>query len=196
MIVSEASCVDTASISVIVNPSPSSGACCSDTIASGSSAALTASGGGTYSWSNGGTDSTIFVSPSAETIYCVTVTNANGCTDISCDTIFVEQLDCASAGELYLPNAFSPNGDGENDSLQVYYGNFLCIKTLNIVIYNRWGNKVFQADDPSFEWDGNFQGKKLDSGAYTYYMEVTYIYPSPQVDGLPEFRKGTIYLMR
>ena len=70
---------------------------------------------------------------------------------------------------LWVPSAFSPNGDSINDYFQVV--NF-GIQSLEINIYNRWGEKVFHATDPHFVWSGRHQGKKVPAGSYVYQLLV------------------------
>ncbi|MFK7984075.1 MAG: gliding motility-associated C-terminal domain-containing protein, partial [Saprospiraceae bacterium] len=72
---------------------------------------------------------------------------------------------------LFMPNAFSPNGDGINDVLYVRGADgFL---SMNLIIYNRWGEKVFETSDADFGWDGRFKGKELGPDVYGYYLTVT-----------------------
>lgn len=196
VVVSVGNCSSSASGSVTVIPLPTAGAGSDVTITQGASTVLTASGGGTYSWDNGGTDATISVSPSATTVYCVTVTNTSGCTDSTCVTVTVlipeEPVDCSPSitGELFLPNAFSPDGDGENETIRIYFGNMQCIETFHLDIYNRWGEKVFETEDPAAEWDGNFKGKAEQSGAFAYYLRVV------MKTGKEISQKGNISLFR
>lgn len=67
-----------------------------------------------------------------------------------------------------VPNVFSPNGDNKNDSYQLNGLYHKCFDVLNIKIYNRWGLKVFESNDPDFKWDGinRNTGEKLSEGAY------------------------------
>jgi gliding motility-associated-like protein len=181
-------CIATTTANVIVNPNPIASAYSDITITQGQSATLAASGGGAYLWSSGSIDSITSVSPSATTIYCVTVTNANNCTDSACVTVEVEPLDCS--GDLYLPNAFSPNNDNQNDSLQVYYKNILCIKSFHIIIYDRWGENIFESTDPSFQWDGIYEGKILNTQVLAYSLSVTFI-SQPAIE-----KKGNVSLIR
>ena len=71
-----------------------------------------------------------------------------------------------------VPDAFSPNGDGNNDVLFVYGGQ---IEEVDFQIYNRWGEKVFSSSTITQGWDGNFNGKKVPSGIYMFKMEAVFI---------------------
>lgn len=88
---------------------------------------------------------------------------------------------------VYVPNAFTPNGDGENDVLYVY-GKM--IQGILFRIYDRWGELVFETRERSGGWDGTFRGKLLDPDVYDYYLQVDCI------DGLQNIIKGNITLMR
>ena len=68
-------------------------------------------------------------------------------------------------GSINLPNAFSPNGDGANDTFQVGNGVFLGFR---MQIFDRWGSLVFSSTDPNQGWDGNFNGQPAQTGAYVY----------------------------
>ncbi|TAL61714.1 MAG: T9SS type B sorting domain-containing protein [Bacteroidetes bacterium] len=171
VIVSVGSCSDTASATVTVNPVPIAAVPGNVTITTGNSTTLSASGGGTYSWSNGSTINPIVVSPAITTGYCVTVSTGS-CTDTACITVAVEPIDCSTAGELYLPNAFSPNNDGENDALELYFGEKQCIKTFKLIIYNRWGEKVFETANPAAAWDGSYRDKTENAAVFSYYMKA------------------------
>lgn len=71
--------------------------------------------------------------------------------------------------DLFVPNAFSPNGDGYNDYYHIL-GNF---KNIDFIIYNRWGEKVFQTTDINFAWDGTSNGRPLNNGVYFYSLNLT-----------------------
>ena len=91
-------CTGTTSIIVNVNASPTASAGTDKTISTGSSTTITASGGTSYTWDNGKTGATITENPTVTTMYCVTVTNNNGCTDSDCMTITVNQPPPGEAG--------------------------------------------------------------------------------------------------
>ena len=72
---------------------------------------------------------------------------------------------------LFIPNAFSPNDDGINDVLYVRGADgFL---SMNLIIYSRWGEKVFETSDADIGWDGRFEGEELSPNVYGYYLTVT-----------------------
>jgi|ERR1035437_6044280 gliding motility-associated-like protein len=187
--VANGSCIDTASVSLFVNPNPTATTSGSITIFQGQSTTLIASGGGGYLWSNGETTTAITVMPTVTTIYCVTVTDTNNCKDASCATVIIESP-CDTAGAFFFPNAFSPNNDGENDVLKIYYGNMDCIKSLQLLIYDRWGEQVYETIDPNFSWDGTYQNKTLITQVLAYHLSVGF------TDGNAINRKGNISLVR
>jgi gliding motility-associated-like protein len=154
----------------------------------GASTTLTATGGGSYLWSTGDTSSTITVSPNVTTDYCVVVINSTGCSDTSCVRITLE-TPCPGNNELLVPNAFSPNNDGHNDRLCLQ-GWSQCISNFKIIIYDRWGEKVFESSDASFCWDGVYKGKALDPAVFVYYITADL----PNAEKVE--KKGNISLIR
>jgi gliding motility-associated-like protein len=89
--------------------------------------------------------------------------------------------------DLFLPDAFSPNNDGQNDVLYVR-GN--CIKTMDFIIFDRWGNKLFESESVSVGWDGTYMGKPMNTGTYVYYLHAT------MYDGSTLEKHGNITLVR
>lgn len=77
---------------------------------------------------------------------------------------------------VFIPTAFTPNGDDLNEYFEVYGEGFRSginnSKKFRMVIYDRWGMKVFETTNPSFKWDGTFNGKKLAAGTYMYMVTV------------------------
>lgn len=88
---------------------------------------------------------------------------------------------------LYIPNAFSPNHDGENE---VLYVRGALVKEMVFRIYDRWGEMVFESFNRADGWDGTFRGKEMDPDTYDYYLEVTC------VGGDEAIVKGNITLLR
>jgi gliding motility-associated-like protein len=152
---------------ITVLPSPTVTVSADVSINYGDTATLVASGGGPYLWSTGDTSSSIDIHPSDTTTYSVLVTSANGCSDVGYVTVNIEPCP-----PLFIPNAFSPNGDGENDFLQLYNSNEQCVTDVFVQIFDRWGAKVFQSSDRNFQWDGTFQSQQLNSGVYVYHLTV------------------------
>lgn len=103
------------------------------------------------------------VSPSVDTTYYVIVKTPDGCIDTSAVRIKVDQ----NCGEIFIPNMFSPNGDGEND---FFTPNGKCINKYILKIYNRWGELIFEGDNG---WDGYIRGKIANSGVYIYKLNMT-----------------------
>lgn len=81
---------------------------------------------------------------------------------------------CETTKTFFIPNAFSPNGDGENDSLKVYYAEKNCIKKISLSIYDRWGEKLFETNDINFQWSGEYKGTILNFQVLTYCLQVDF----------------------
>jgi len=118
------------------------------------------------------------------TTYTVNIINSDGCPSTGTITIFVSEKMNA---DLFVPTAFSPNGDGQNDILHIY-GN--CAKDINFEIYNRWGQKVFESHNINEGWDGIFNGQILDTGIFNYLLIATLINDKKII------QKGNITLLR
>jgi gliding motility-associated-like protein len=187
VLVSIGTCTAVASYTVTVLPTPVATAQSSVVINIGDNTTLTATGGGSYSWvpSTGlscTNCSDPVASPEQTTDYCVYVKNAT-CVDSACVTVTVDY----NCKPVYIPNAFSPNGDGDNDILYVV-GN--CIKDMKLVIYNRWGQKVYEGTDPKEGWDGIYKGKPEDTAVFDYYLTYKLI------TGTEGSKKGNVSLVR
>lgn len=129
-------------------------------------ATVTGSAGGSYLWTPSDylacdDCATTLLSPDSTTTYVLTYTDALGC--IASDSVTITVL----PGEYFaiVPNAFSPNGDGANDILYVYYKG---VRRLVFRIHNRWGEKVFETDDMTQGWDGTFKGVPAQDGVYVW----------------------------
>ncbi|TAL60470.1 MAG: hypothetical protein EPN85_07070, partial [Bacteroidetes bacterium] len=138
-------CSDTASIYLNVYPLPTANAGNDTTIMQYQSATLNGSGGTSFLWTPS-TDMSCYTcqnpvaSPMSTTTYTLLVTSGNGCTAIDIITVTVTEIEC---NDPYLPNAFSPNEDHENDKLKIYINAIQCVTDFKLVIYNRWGEKIF-----------------------------------------------------
>ncbi len=89
--------------------------------------------------------------------------------------------------QIYIPNAFSPNGDGTNDVLLVYG---YTIQSLRFMVFNQWGEKIFESNNQSTGWNGTYKGKIQPSGVYMYVCQITLR------DGATMVKKGSINLVR
>ena len=125
--------------------------------------------------------------PIESSLYFVTVRDTFGCEANAKITIIVEKNE-----DVFIPTAFSPNGDGRNDSFTLYPGESVASLT-NLAIFNRWGVQVFFSEEinnnPDTGWDGLYRGQKSQTGLYVYEAEVVYI------DGHREVLRGEINLM-
>jgi len=89
--------------------------------------------------------------------------------DYGANSCFTKKDTNNTAEHIFVPNIFSPNDDGINDILYVYGKNF---KTIRFLIYNRWGQLVFETLDISHGWDGTFKSRKLNPAVFVYYLEA------------------------
>ncbi|MBI2282036.1 MAG: gliding motility-associated C-terminal domain-containing protein [Bacteroidetes bacterium] len=121
----------------------------------------------TYIWNTGSTNSTISNLPVG--VYSVIVNDGSGCA--KADTINIDDLKIDCDYFVYLPNAFTPNGDGNND---IFFVRGKGIEALSVKIYNRWGNKVFEINDVTQGWDGTYKGSEQNTAVFVYVLEVTF----------------------
>jgi gliding motility-associated-like protein len=114
-----------------------------------------------------------------------------GCVDTI--KVEVEILPCTETFNVFIPEAFSPNDDGINDYFELFMGCQKGILTFKMEIFDRWGNMVFQSDEPQSQWDGNFEGKIAPAGGYTYKLKMTLELENEFEE---VFREGFIGLIR
>lgn len=130
-----------------------------------------------------------FVRPFNSTTFSITAINEFGCEGT--EEVKVNVL---TNRPVYIPNTFSPNGDGNNDEFMIYSGVGV-VKILTFEIYGRWGEALYERRniDPyleDFGWDGRSRGRKLSTGVYIYYAEIEF------ADGSTEMFRGDITLLR
>lgn len=94
-----------------------------------------------------------------------------------------------SESHLDMPNAFSPNGDGINDIYKAKEG-YQSLVEFHAAIYNRWGQKLYEWDDPAGGWDGTFHGKDVAQGVYFCRVEAK------GADGIKYHFKRDVNLLR
>ena len=126
-----------------------------------------------YTWSFGEGTTSSLVNPIItyfiDSTYYVTliVTDNKGCTDTITKPITIkEEL------YIYIPNTFTPDDDEHNC---YFYGSFIGLKSLEISIYNRWGELIFEAADLNFEWDGKYGNTNVQSGTYSWRIDYVTI---------------------
>ncbi len=116
-----------------------------------------------YNWSTGAKTQTILAYDSG--VYWVRVKDVEGC--VSVDSINMKKRKDLFPSNIFMPNAFTPNGDGRNDQ---YPLNQYQVKgaLYNIKIFNRWGEKMMELNSPDINWDGNINGKPAPEGVYIF----------------------------
>lgn len=112
------------------------------------------------------------------------VANQYGCKDTLLKQNYIEVIRQSS---FFVPNAFTPNGDGKNERFKVLGR---AIKDIQLQIFNRWGEKVFESYDKKEGWDGTYKGKKMPAGVYTYIVKVQFY------DRGSIMQKGSVTLLR
>jgi gliding motility-associated-like protein len=135
-----------------------------------------------YYWNNGDTTAYTIVYESG--LYVVGVTNDCGTIQ---DEVMVSYEDCSYT--IYLPNSFTPDNDGINDVWKIETYN---IAKMDFMLFNRFGEKVLESNDPHFVWTGEFQDGSHYSPDGIYSYRLTY----ESTEGHVGTRKGIIFLLR
>ncbi len=180
-------CMVSDSLLITVDKNPVASAGPDKVIIKGQSATLEGTAGGTdinYLWTpdvniTGRSSLIPVVNPSANQIYVLNVFSNKGCKTAT-DSMLVKVYQ-----QLYVPNAFTPNGDGKNDTwfietLQAYPGAV-------VTVFNRYGQKVFDNNGKNTWWDGTFKGEPQAVGAYVYMIDLK--------NNTPVI-KGVVYLVK
>ena len=105
--------------------------------------------------------------PYNDIVYTVYATTEKGCYDSAFTEIIVEHTPV-----VYVPNLFTPNGDGLNDVAMVYANN---VRDLNFLIFNRWGEKVYEGHNITEGWNGIYANKLQNPETYVYVVTVTFL---------------------
>ncbi|MCB0562943.1 MAG: gliding motility-associated C-terminal domain-containing protein [Phaeodactylibacter sp.] len=129
------------------------------------------------------------VSPSVTTVYTLIAGSQEGCQAEDAVTIFVSRRE-----DIYVPTAFSPNGDGNNDDFTIYSG-YESAWIRKLQVFDRWGSLLFETENipagaPGLGWDGRFRGSDMDIGVYVFLAELV------MPDGQIELVKGEVMLLR
>jgi gliding motility-associated-like protein len=135
-----------------------------------------------YLWNSGQTSQSIGLMDPG--LYTLQVTDSNTCSAVASENV----IDSACPQYVYLPNAFTPNGDGKNDIFRpVFMG---AASVFRFAIYDRWGRQVFQSTSPSGGWDGTTGGKQQPAGTYVWFCEYKLYKESERT------QRGTVLLIR
>lgn len=124
--------------------------------------------------------------PLSSTQYIVTTKLTSGCVLRDTVAVIVRSINCGEPF-VFFPTGFSPNGDNENDVLKL---ESIFVTEVYWVIFNRWGEKIFEANSLDDAWDGTFRGQPQPSEAYGYYLRVRCL------DGAEFVKKGNVTLLR
>ena len=128
---------------------------------------------------------TVIASPNQPTTYTASANRG------ACAADATVHVDAYSEGciesDAFVPNTFTPNGDGENDIFRV---KGLKVIEVFFAVYNRWGENVFETNDLNKGWDGTYKGRPADVGVFGWYLKVKCI------NGIETFKKGNVTLIR
>ncbi len=116
------------------------------------------------------------------TEYTLTITYNDHCVVSSSLTVIVD-----NNLEVFIPNSFSPNGDGNNDVFTIYGQG---IKAVELDIFNRWGEKIYESNSQFAGWDGTYKGALQNPGVYVYNVKITFL------DNRTKERTGSITILR
>ncbi|MDB5284002.1 MAG: hypothetical protein JWO06_3077, partial [Bacteroidota bacterium] len=126
------------------------------------------------------------VSTPIQSIYYVaTVVSDSGCVAIDTGNVIV-----VPTYDIFIPNVFTPNGDGNNDYFEVF-GNKKIWKEFEVQVFDRIGEKVYESNDMNFKWDGIYKGKYMMPAVFVYQIHLTYIDNHTE-----KLYKGSVTLVR
>ena len=134
----------------------------------------------TYLWQDGSTAPTF--NATQDSTYWVKVTD----TTANCSTTATIKLECDA--EPVIPNIFTPNGDGSNDNFVIKNIEYWDI---NLQVFNRWGNEVYNVDNYQNNWDGKYKGNPVSDGTYFYIIKA-----KGKDSGREKEYKGSLMIMR
>ena len=179
---------DTVITDLTINPTPQitlvkADDNCGESIGSVAANVISANPPISYIWNTGSTDSIISNLPAGT--YSIVITDSTGCSNLNSVEVLDLEIDCDFF--VYVPNAFTPNGDGNND---VFFVNAKGVGSLSVKIYNRWGNKVFEINEVNDVWDGTYKGKKQNTAVFVYVLEATFL------NGKTVTESGNVNLIR
>jgi gliding motility-associated-like protein len=116
----------------------------------------------------------------------LSVTDENGCSFSDRTRIF--KISCP---DVYVPEAFSPNGDGVNETWKVFGS---ALQNVNVKVFNLWGEVVYEGSGKDFFWDGNYKGQPCPAGVYQFVLQ--YSGNSVEKGGFSDRLAGQVFLVR
>ena len=128
---------------------------------------------------------TVMAYPDRPTTYTAVATNG-ACKEYAQVSVEAYTEGCLD-NDVFVPNTFTPNGDGKNDIL---YVRGLKVEEIYFAVYNRWGEMVFETTDKTKGWDGIYKSRPADVGVFGWYLKVKCI------NGIENFKKGNVTLVR
>ncbi|MCW5899911.1 MAG: gliding motility-associated C-terminal domain-containing protein [Flavobacteriales bacterium] len=160
-------CEGSASLTIGMLPDPPVWATGDAVIELGDQVWIEAFGDGTFEWTppiwlDCPTCPGTIATPQQTTTYTVTITAGNGCTNTATITIILN-------GTLFVPNTFTPNGDGDND---FFFALGSEIKTFRLLIFDRWGIEFFRTESLDGRWDGTYRGREAPIDTYVWRIDL------------------------
>jgi|GEM_PF-1353320 len=182
-VTSEYRCVGSDTVSLTLQPLPTVALGTDTTVCEGGIIPLLLTATQTYAdslvWTGGHSGNALQIASPGTYI----VTGVNQCGAAS-DTILISGIFC----DIWLPNTFTPNGDGINDIFRVL-GSTGRIQEVTFSVFSRWGQEIFRTTDPAKGWDGTFSGTPQPLGTYVYMLRYT-------LAGKRYLQKGNFHLLR
>lgn len=120
--------------------------------------------------------------PYQTTTYYVHITDSLGCEGEGEFTVTVDE-----SLPVFIPNVFTPNGDGQNDTWGIFS---MGVRQVNLKVFNRWGEKVFETENLNALWDGTYVGRPAVAGVYVYEVKLVFL------NGDNKQMRGAVTLMR
>ncbi len=181
-----ANCVESQDIQIEVSPGPPLAFSAYDTLFVSPGYLLDAGqeAAATYLWNTG--DTTAAITIDSMGLYRVQALSPEGCQSLDSVQILFGGI------PFFVPNAFTPNGDGLNDRFGVI-PRYDYIDRFNLSIYNRWGQRIFETSGINQKWDGTYQNQPCQSGVYVYRIVYQELGNQPQQTKIKE---GTVMLVR
>ncbi len=141
-----------------------------------------------WNWPDGSHETTWLAQNTGQ----ITLTVSNSCESLQSEITVESEFDGESI-PVYIPNAFSPNGDGLNDCLRPEFSPEVKIAAYTFRVFDRWGNFLFEGSELQDCWDGTYRGAPMDPAVFVWYLDATVVYCNQT---LHVFKKGGVTLVR